>query len=281
MLGVQAGISTVLADEVELWPNDLLGASRMNLPSPLVGPPRRVFISHAASDKPLAEAIREVVREYLPDSRVFVASRPGHITTGEEWWGRITSELRSADAFIVLLTADSVGRPWINFETGAAWFSGRTLLTLTHGIPKRDVPMPIQALQLSSVEDPQELAAALSEIGIQLPDPSETAAALAAVNPVAGTFGWVGVTLDGRYFAWEGPGLHALQDRQAEPAPKTLLDALPALGWRASFALPRNLDRTLGSGAALVYETDRRTWRRRLWGVGGEQVLVVRPAGSK
>lgn len=274
MRDAHTGFLRVLGDEVIVRPAEtLIGPGPGAGPPPAAVPPTRVFISHAASDKPLALAIRELILQHLPEAKVFVASRAGHITTGEAWFSGITSELRSAEAHVVLLTRDSVNRPWINFETGAAWFSRRPLLTLTHRIAKGDVPEPLRLLQLSSISEPEELSAAFSEMGILLEDPATVASALAAVDPAPVEGSWHGVEVDGRYFAWDGLGLHDLSDRKEEPAPVQLLKLL---GDSASFAIPTNLDSTLASGAALVYETDQRTWRRRLWGVGGEQVLVMR-----
>jgi hypothetical protein len=282
MIDEHGAFLLVLAEEVATRPEATITATPQAPTRPRTMPPARVFISHAASDRPLAEALRDEVLRYLPEAKVFVASRPGHITTGEEWWTRLGSELRAADAYIILLTPDSLHRSWISFETGAAWFSRRPLLMLAHGIQKSDVKMPLMPLQLSYVMDPEELAAAFREIGIELDNPSEIAARLRGIKPTATDLeSWQGIDFEGRFFAWDGPGLHGLQDRDPEPTPPGLVDELREAGHTPRYARPDNLERTLERGALIVYETDRQSWRRRLWGLRGEQILVVKPAASE
>lgn len=121
---------------------------------------RYVFLSHAAVDSQLANYMGAVIRNSVGGVEVFIASRPGEIPTGDEWLAAIKDQLRQADTYLVLLTPLSIQRPWIWFETGAAWMSGRRLLPVTVGMSKHDVPMPLgahQALSLDSAEDVTQL----------------------------------------------------------------------------------------------------------------------------
>ncbi len=90
------------------------------------------------------------------------------------------------------------------------------------------------------------------------------------------TEGWVGIEHGGRYFAWDGPNLHDLSDRDPEPTPAGLPEALFASGYEASYNLPANLSRSFASGAKRLFETDRKTWRRTLVGQYGDQILIVK-----
>jgi len=86
---------------------------------------------------------------------------------------------------------------------------------------------------------------------------------------------WEGVEHDGRYFAWAGPALHALEDRPPVPTPARLTDTLRDSGMTPSFGLRTRLNHHLAKGGHQVFETDRRRWRRELSNTGdGDQVLL-------
>jgi len=90
---------------------------------------------------------------------------------------------------------------------------------------------------------------------------------------------WHGVTAGTRYFAWDGPQLHAVPDRQPVPAPNAAIEALKAAGHTPSFGRRDRLREAQARGSFQVFETDRTSWRRELlYTQDGDQVLLVRPA---
>jgi hypothetical protein len=102
---------------------------------------------------------------------VFVSSVPGQIQTGEDWLETIRVELRRADAFLVLLSARSVLRPWIWFETAAAWHSKRPLYPLVlPGLTKSEVPMPLAAHQMLSLDLERDVEQLLADLDLVIPD---------------------------------------------------------------------------------------------------------------
>jgi hypothetical protein len=108
----------------------------------------KIFLSHAALDGELAEVVRGKLTALRPDLQVFVASRPGDIRAEEDWLRAIQRELREADAYCVLLTPNSIERPWVWFETGAAWMSDKRLvLARAAGLAEREVPAPLSTRQ--------------------------------------------------------------------------------------------------------------------------------------
>jgi hypothetical protein len=120
-------------------------------------PQQRLFISHAAVDRGLAGFVDETARVAIPGIQVFRASRVGQIRAGREWFDVVTRELRESDKYMVLLTEASISKPWISFETGAAWYTGRTLVPLlAPGFNPQDVPEPLRFLQLLSLGDPKQ-----------------------------------------------------------------------------------------------------------------------------
>src|ERR1022692_492326 len=92
-----------------------------------------IFISHSSADRALAESLARHFEASEPNVKTFVASRPGDIRADTEWLPSVQKGLRDADAYVVLLTVNSVLRPWVNFEVGAAWFSHRKCILVRAG----------------------------------------------------------------------------------------------------------------------------------------------------
>ena len=88
---------------------------------------------------------------------------------------------------------------------------------------------------------------------------------------------WEGVEVRGRYFAWDGPTLHALVDRAAIPAPLEAIDGIRGAGHKPVFGTRDKLYKHQATGAKQVFETDRASWRRELLQAADGQILLVRP----
>ena len=79
-----------------------------------------IFISHAATDRPIAEILRsEMDRVFANGIHVFASSVPGIVKPGADWLNDIKENLAKATAVVVLITPVSINRPWIWFEVGA------------------------------------------------------------------------------------------------------------------------------------------------------------------
>ena len=75
---------------------------------------------------------------------------------------------------------------------------------------------------------------------------------------------WSGVGVRERFFAWDGPNLHALNDRPGIAAPSGLIEAIRAKAMDPSFGLREDLDHYFSRGKSQVFETDRVSWRREI-----------------
>lgn len=149
-------------------------------------PVSKYFLSHAAADGKAAQYIANLIRAADKNAEIFVASVPGHIQTGDDWLASIRSELKAAHAYIVLLSERSVRRPWIWFETGAAWFSGRQLVPLVlPGLLKSSVPMPLAAHQMLSLDSEREVEQFFLDLRLATPDLSAVVAALREICSVS------------------------------------------------------------------------------------------------
>lgn len=106
-----------------------------------------LFISHIHEEAEVAEAVLRFLRESKLEA--FLSSDHWQIHAGERWFERIADELKEAKVVILLLSQQSVARPWINFEAGWAWaMSAKKIIPLCFGdLTKGTMPRPYSDLQ--------------------------------------------------------------------------------------------------------------------------------------
>ena len=224
-----------------------------------------IFISHAVANSSIAQMLAEALEGAREDVTTFVASRPGDIRADEDWLRGIERALYEADVYVIVLTPESVLRPWVNFETGAAWFFRRRLIfvrVLT--LSTDEIPLPIASRQVYALDDRDQLLAVFQGLGLPLEDPDEWVGRFmgeAAGAVLAGEPAWEGIELGNVFYAWAGPLLH-LQDRNPVSAPAGLLDEIRRRGLRPRWARLDRLPHHVERGLAQVFATDRRIWRR-------------------
>jgi hypothetical protein len=124
-----------------------------------------VFLSHAATDQPVARVIHDEIRRIFANGvTVYASSVPGVVKPGQDWLASIRDNLTAATAVIVLVTPISINRPWIWFEVGASWSKmeqgAGLILPLCYGVEKGDLPEPLgrlQAMSLSKAAETKEV----------------------------------------------------------------------------------------------------------------------------
>jgi hypothetical protein len=121
-----------------------------------------IFISHAHTERELAEAWRELLTGILPGVQVFYSSQrdpQGGIGAGR-WRDVVLHQLQNADRILVLLTPQSVDSPWVLFEYGYARGLGQDdkIFPVLYWIDVNDVPSPVQDLQVFRGDRPDELS---------------------------------------------------------------------------------------------------------------------------
>jgi TIR domain len=121
--------------------------------------PSHVFVSHVSEESEVARRLKVALeRDFLHLIQVFVSSDTESIAAGEEWLTSIERALGGSALLIILCSPVSIGRPWINFEAGAAWMRGIPLVPLCHaGLTPRDLPMPLSLRQGAELEAPDGL----------------------------------------------------------------------------------------------------------------------------
>src|SRR5258708_9996208 len=135
-----------------------------------------ILISHAANEKHLAEAWKELICDTftgIDQGSVFFSSELGAFSGQETFVEQIFSKMREATSILSLQTPSSSGRPWIIFEGGMAWADkGKSLYPIIY--ESRDVDKnesifgklqnPMNALQQYHGDDSEQVLTLLSLI---------------------------------------------------------------------------------------------------------------------
>src|ERR1700742_2696870 len=76
-----------------------------------------VFISHINEESGVAHKVKSLLQDaFGPELKVFVSSDYESLRGGDKWFPTILDNLRSAKIILVLLSKDSLYRPWIPYE---------------------------------------------------------------------------------------------------------------------------------------------------------------------
>jgi hypothetical protein len=239
-----------------------------------------LFLSHAGADAELAGFLDGQIRRLVPECEVFRTSRTGQIIPGDEWFRVITENLRQAASYLILVTPNSVTRPWMWFEAGAGWMSARPVIPVTIAISKADVPEPLRFFQIYSLESAAEAATVFARLGGALPDPEMFAAAVVRLAIISRERaeteeGWEGVRFNQYFIAWDGP-LDSYGEAADIPAPDKLIDLLNEQGRHQAFAPRNSLASHLYKGYRQLWAVDLKRKRRHALIEQGGQVLMSR-----
>lgn len=79
----------------------------------MASPPKRMFISHASVDKPLARSLAE----QLSRSGFDVWLDEHTVSPRESWREAVSPRLDSSDVFVLLITENSQHSPWARLES--------------------------------------------------------------------------------------------------------------------------------------------------------------------
>lgn len=103
-------------------------AVKRNNPKPVI------FLSHFSQEAGIALALKVTLEEaFLGMVEVFVSSDGKSIPKGQDFPATIRAAITNATYGIVLLSPDSVSRPWVNIEFGAFWVLNKPIMPLLHG----------------------------------------------------------------------------------------------------------------------------------------------------
>jgi hypothetical protein len=108
-----------------------------------------LFISHTFEEAELALLLKDMIVEAFPNAAtVYVSSDDRSVRAGDKWLADLEVALKRSSLHIVLCSQASVRRPWVNFEAGAAWIAGTTIVPVCHsGMKPHLLPLPLNTLQ--------------------------------------------------------------------------------------------------------------------------------------
>ncbi|MBY5682664.1 toll/interleukin-1 receptor domain-containing protein [Rhizobium leguminosarum] len=129
-----------------------------------------IFLSHITEEAELAGLFKEQIEtSFLGMVNVFVSSDAKSIPLGKNWLDQVTEGLRSCKAMLLLCSPASIGRPWINFEAGAAWARAIEVAPICHsGLRPVDLPPPMSLLQGLEANDARRVDQVFQLIAKQL-----------------------------------------------------------------------------------------------------------------
>jgi hypothetical protein len=116
------------------------------------GKAHRVFVSFVSEDRRVAEAVQQLLESELDlQGQVFLSA---DLVAGDDWLAEIRAALESAELLVVMLSARSLKRPWINFESGAAWILKRQIIPVCFGkLQTTALPQPYSTFHAVRLPD--------------------------------------------------------------------------------------------------------------------------------
>ncbi|HEU4486459.1 MAG TPA: toll/interleukin-1 receptor domain-containing protein [Povalibacter sp.] len=109
----------------------------------------KLFISHISEERDIAILLKHhITRDFGNHVDVFASSDSTSVHAGDIWLTAIKEALSDAAALIVLCSAHSVNRSWVQFELGGAWLKGVPIIPICHsGMNPNALPTPLSWLQ--------------------------------------------------------------------------------------------------------------------------------------
>ena len=107
----------------------------------------KVFISHISEEVTLASVLKRWIESTF-SGEVFAFVSAHDIRPGQQWFYRLGEELTDAKAMLVLCSQRSISRRWINFEAGAGYVKGISVIPICFaGVTTDNLPPPLRFFQ--------------------------------------------------------------------------------------------------------------------------------------
>lgn len=254
---------------------DLYDASSSSVRTQQTAKQKAIFLSHAASDAEIAMFLKNEIEHLSSGTTVFCSSDPTDLPPGTKWSPQIQLALQSSNILIVLVSERSLQRPWVWFECGTFWFSGRYIMPVCLGaVRKNGLPPPLSELQAINADDPYDLKVGFERLAKVTGGPAFDAKDFAPIaerlkqldrsanEALAVSTGWLGAEWNGNFLAYDGPyqRLPLIEDAVFQSSMQT---ALSSAGYRIAL-YDQNHFATMGDFGRFVQLTDRKSWRCRI-----------------
>jgi len=129
-----------------------------------------VFMSFIHEEELVAKHVHDFIHQILGQTiDTFISSDKNAIYAGEDWMERIFKELGTTKVLVSMLSPDSVTRPWINFEAGAATaLKAKVIPVCIGGLTINQLPKPYSSLQAVEIDKHEGAYYLLSSIAHHL-----------------------------------------------------------------------------------------------------------------
>jgi hypothetical protein len=127
-----------------------------------------VFLSHINEEAQVASILKQWIESSL-DRDVHVSGEAQNIQLGEKRLAEVDRALSAAQVVLLLCSERSIGRPWINFESGCAWFKRVPVIAVCHcGCSTADLPPPLGSFPAFDLTDAASCQALLESLAKHL-----------------------------------------------------------------------------------------------------------------
>ena len=109
------------------------------------------FISHSTKDNWMARQISKAIEESGSKGGTKTFLDEKDIETGDSIPDSIRKNIKDCDEFLILLTKDSVRRPWVLVELGAAWGMGKRISGIVYGISPEEMPQVLSHYKVTDL----------------------------------------------------------------------------------------------------------------------------------
>lgn len=130
----------------------------------------KVFLSHLTVESRLADIVRRhIASDFLGLVDLFVSSDVTSIPVGTQWFDTLVAALQTSEMHLILCSPESISRPWIHYEAGAAGVRGIPTVPLCHsGLRHEQLPVPLSEAQGIHLDDPAGIRALYSALAAKL-----------------------------------------------------------------------------------------------------------------
>lgn len=119
-----------------------------------------VFLSYSSASQPWVRKFTDA----LTASGITKWFDAHEILPGDRWQDKIEKALRQSRVLLMVITPESIQRPWTFFELGAALADGKRIVpVLSEGVDPGDIPALVRQFQFVREKSPEAAARRVAE----------------------------------------------------------------------------------------------------------------------
>ncbi|MHC4428632.1 MAG: hypothetical protein ACYS0D_08520 [Planctomycetota bacterium] len=127
-----------------------------------------VLVSHINEEAQVASVLKEWIESSL-DRDVHASGEARNIQLDKKRLAEVDRALSEAQVVLLLCSERSIGRPWISFESGCAWFKRVPVMAVCHGgCSPDDLPPPLGSFPAFDLTDVASCQALLKTLATHL-----------------------------------------------------------------------------------------------------------------